>query len=95
MDTSPHNEHYVEIFTGPGCGYCTRAKTVLARRGLRYREVDVSSAQGRDEMTARLPRARSIPQVFIAGRHIGGCEDLERLDEVGALGLVELEGVLR
>lgn len=95
MDTLPHNERYVEIFTGPFCDYCTRAKAVLARRGLRYREVDVSSAEGRDEMTTRLPGARTIPQIFLGGRHVGGCEDLERLEAAGALGLVELEGVLR
>ena len=75
----------VEIFTGPNCIYCRRAKAVLARRNLQYREVDVSIGEGRDEMQRRLPRARSIPQVFIGGKHIGGCEDLERLDANGAL----------
>lgn len=83
---------HVEIFTGPVCGYCSRAKAVLARRGLRYREVDVSNAEGRGEMAARLPHARSIPQIFIKGRHIGGCEDLERLDASGALDRFEFQG---
>jgi glutaredoxin 3 len=46
-------------------------------------------------MSTRLPHARTIPQIFIGGRHIGGCEDLERLDASGALGLVEIRGELR
>jgi glutaredoxin 3 len=85
----------VEIFSGPLCSYCTRAKAVLERRGLRYREIDVTSAEGRGELAARLPQARTIPQIFIEGRHIGGCEDLERLEASGALGLVEVGGMLQ
>lgn len=94
MNTSLHNSTYVEIFTAPVCDVCGRVEKVLARHGLRYREVDVSSAEGRAEMASRLPHAPSIPQVFIGGRHIGGCEDLERLEASGALGLVEFCGVL-
>ena len=95
MDAQTNKVPYVEIFTGPVCDYCRRAKAVLARRGLRYREVDVSSAAGRGEMTARLPHARTIPQIFVGGQHIGGCEDLERLDASGGLGLVDVGGVLQ
>jgi glutaredoxin 3 len=94
MDDSKDAPH-VEVFSGPHCGYCHRAKDLLARRGLRYREIDVASAAGRSEMASRLPNARTIPQIFIGGRHIGGCEDLERLDAAGGLGLVESHGALR
>lgn len=75
----------IEIFTGQNCDYCRRAKAVLARRNLQFREVDVDSVDGRDELRRRLPHARSIPQVFIAGEHVGGCQDLERLDADGTL----------
>lgn len=75
----------VEIFTGPHCSYCSRAKALLRRKGLEYREIDISSAQNREKMSNRLPRARSIPQIFIGGKHIGGCEDLELLDATGEL----------
>jgi glutaredoxin 3 len=95
MDEPANDGPCVEIFSGPLCSYCHRAKAVLARRGLRYREIDVASAEGREEMTTRLPHVKSIPQIFIDGRHIGGCEDLERLDSAGALGLVESGGTLR
>jgi len=75
----------VEIFSRPNCSYCSRAKALLGRRGLEYREIDISSAQNREEMSNRLPRALSIPQIFIGGTHIGGCEDLELLDATGEL----------
>ena len=94
MDTSPRSGTYVEIFVAPVCDRCSRVEQVLARHGLRYREVDVSSPEGRAEMAARLPDAHSIPQVFIGGRHVGGCEELERLEASGALGLVEFCGSL-
>lgn len=95
MDKHDMDAPYVEVFSGAYCGYCQRAKALLERRGLRYREVDVATAEGRSEMASRLPHARTIPQIFIGGRHVGGCEDLERLDAAGRLGLVESQGSLR
>jgi len=67
----------VEIFTGPNCGYCERAKALLADRGIPWRERDVGAADVRAEMKARLPREKTIPQIFIDGEHIGGLEDLQ------------------
>lgn len=69
--------HDIEIFTGPGCGYCAAAKRLLADRGLAYRERDIADAAVRAEMKDRLPREKTIPQIFIDGDHIGGFEDLE------------------
>lgn len=86
MHANGHPGPLIEIFTGTHCGYCHRAKALLARRNLAYREVDVSVTKGRAEMQRRLPSARTIPQIVIGGAHIGGCEDLERLDADGALG---------
>jgi glutaredoxin 3 len=85
MNTHAQPKPGVEIFTGPNCGYCHRAKAVLAKRNLEYKEVDVSTTEGRSEMQRRLPLARSIPQIFIDGKHIGGCDDLEQLDASGGL----------
>ncbi|PWE33142.1 glutaredoxin 3 [Maritimibacter sp. 55A14] len=67
----------IEIFTGPGCGYCERAKALLTRRGLDFRERDMSDPAVRAEFAERLPRQKAIPQIFIDGAHIGGFEDLE------------------
>lgn len=75
----------IEIFAGPNCSYCARAKALLAARGLRYVERDIAEDVHRNELLLRLPRSRSIPQIFIDGEHIGGCEDLEILDRQGLL----------
>ena len=66
----------VEIFTGPGCRYCERAKTLLREHSLTYRERDVSDPAVLAEMRQQLPRQRSLPQIFADGEHIGGYEDL-------------------
>ncbi len=75
----------IEIYTGPGCGFCTRAKVLLAEQGLAFVEHDISDPAIREEFLARLPRVKSIPQIFIAGEHIGGYDDLEMLAERGQL----------
>jgi glutaredoxin 3 len=75
----------VEIFTGTYCSYCHRAKALLTRKGVQFSERDVAEAANRAEMTERLPAARTIPQVFIDGRHVGGFDDLNRLDMQGEL----------
>ena len=67
----------IEIFTGPGCGYCDAAKELLNSHELPFTERDVSDQAVLREFRERLPRVRSIPQIFIDGEHIGGYEDLE------------------
>ena len=67
----------IEIFTGPGCSYCEAAKALLKDSGLAFTERDVSDPAVGAEFHERLPRVRSIPQVFIGGSHIGGYEDLK------------------
>ena len=67
----------IEMFTGPGCSYCEAAKSLLLRRQLAFTERDVSDPAVLVEFRERLPRVRSIPQIFIDGEHIGGYEDLE------------------
>ena len=67
----------VEIFTGPNCGYCSAAKQLLTQHGLAFTEFDVSDVRVRDDFRARLPRTKSVPQIFIDGVHIGGYEDLK------------------
>lgn len=75
----------VEIYTGPHCGYCHRAKALLTHKSLAFREFDASTPAGRAAMQARLPAARTVPQIFIDGRHVGGCDDLEALEASGGL----------
>ncbi len=69
----------VEVFSGPNCGYCRRAKELLDGRGIPYTDLDITEAAHRAAFMRRLPRAKAIPQIFVDGEHIGGCEDLELL----------------
>lgn len=66
----------IEIFTGPNCSWCAAAKTLLAGRGQAFVEYDISDPAHFASFAERLPRHRSIPQIFIDGQHIGGYEDL-------------------
>ena len=76
----------VEIYTSPFCGYCHRAKHLLAERGATVTEIDVMSDYARrEEMVARAGGRRTVPQIFIDGTHVGGCDDLYALDRQGKL----------
>ncbi len=76
----------IEIFSSPNCGYCEQAKALLDGKGWAYEDLDIAGEAGyRDELLRRLPRVRSLPQIFIAGEHIGGYEDLRLLDKQGRL----------
>ena len=76
----------VEIYTTPTCPYCSAAKQLLTKKGATYREIDVSrDAALRDAMTKRATGSRTVPQIFIGGQHVGGCDDLYALDHAGRL----------
>ena len=75
----------VEIFTGPNCQYCAKAKALRDREGVAYAEYDIARDEHRDEYARRLPRSRSLPQIFTDGVHLGGWEDLELIYERGQL----------
>jgi len=76
----------VEIYTSPFCGYCHRAKRLLHERGAEFIEIDVvANAEKRREMVERSGGRRTVPQIFINGTHIGGCDDLYALDREGRL----------
>jgi glutaredoxin 3 len=76
----------VEIYTTRTCPYCHAAKRLLVKKGAAFTEIDVSSnPQLRAGMTQRAGGRTSVPQIFIAGRHVGGCDDLHDLDDAGGL----------
>ena len=76
----------VEIYTGPLCGFCHRARRLLAGKGVEFREIDLARApERRAEMIARAGGRTTVPQVFIDGCHVGGSDDLARLDAEGEL----------
>ncbi len=76
----------VEIYTTPTCPYCLAAKRLLTKKGVTYAEIDVSRDLGlRDAMTTRAGGRRSVPQIFIGGKHVGGSDDIHELDYEGRL----------
>ena len=76
----------VEIYTTPFCPYCVAAKRLLTQKGVKFTETDVSRDPGlRQAMTTRAGGKRSVPQIFIGGQHVGGCDDLHALDHKGQL----------
>jgi len=76
----------IEIYTSPFCGYCHRAKSLLKKKKAAFEEVDVFTTRGaRDEMMARSKGHHTVPQIFIDGKFIGGCDELFELDHHGGL----------
>ncbi len=76
----------IDIYTKFFCPYCTRAKALLKARGAAFEEHDISMGGARRaEMLARAPGAATVPQIFIGARHVGGSDDLARLDASGEL----------
>jgi glutaredoxin 3 len=76
----------IEIYTWTRCPFCIRAKQLLNEKGVRYTEYTIDGDEGaRAEMAKRANGRRSVPQVFINGQHVGGCDDLYRLDAQGSL----------
>ncbi|MCP1501131.1 glutaredoxin 3 [Pseudomonas migulae] len=75
----------VTLYTTDTCPYCRNAKILLASRGIAIQEINVQSEPGRfQEMLDRSGR-RSVPQIFIGDTHVGGFDDLAKLDRQGGL----------
>jgi glutaredoxin 3 len=76
----------VIIYTTPICPYCVRAKSLLARKGVAYQEVDVLMDVGAlSEMLAKSGGARTVPQIFVGDTHVGGSDELHALEREGKL----------
>ena len=77
---------HVEIYTKAFCPYCTRAKALLASKGVAPQEHDISmGGPQRQEMIQRAHGRTTVPQIFIDGKHIGGSDDLAALNARGGL----------
>lgn len=76
----------VEVYSGDFCPYCVRAKSLLKKKGIDFIEYNVQKeSDKRIEMLDRSNGARTIPQVFINDRHVGGCDELYALEKRGEL----------
>ena len=75
----------IEIYTQPWCPYCERAMALFDGKGVDYREINApNGSEARQQSIQRSGRS-SVPQIFIDGRHVGGCDDLVALDRAGQL----------
>ena len=76
----------IEIYTRPGCGYCSAAKSLLTRKKAAFTEYDVAKDPNvRQEMHDRAGAGSTFPQIFIGETHVGGCDELYALDREGKL----------
>lgn len=76
----------VKIYTKSTCPYCFRAKQLLDSKGVNYEEIVIDGDDvSRSEMIEASNGRRTVPQIFIAGRHVGGCDDLYALEDSGQL----------
>lgn len=86
-DSSKHNfTAEVEMYSYATCPYCIKAKKLLDRKGVKYKEYDVKLDRAQYLiMSARSNGGTTVPQIFINGTHIGGYTDLQALDSSGKL----------
>lgn len=73
------------IYTKATCPYCDKAKVLLKKVGIPFEEIRIDlNPERRDEMIERTQR-KTVPQIFIGDRHIGGCDDLYALEQTEGL----------
>ena len=76
----------VEIYSSPFCGFCHAAKRLLQQKGASFSEIDLSREPARrSEMLTRSKGSHTVPQIFIGGKHVGGCDELYALERSGRL----------
>ena len=76
----------IEIYTRPGCGYCTAAKSLLTRKNAAFTEFDLAQDPAlRQKMWDRAGAGSTFPQIFIGETHVGGCDELMELEATGRL----------
>lgn len=76
----------IEVYSSLFCPFCYRAKKLLKQKDQDFEEIDVMAAPARKrEMIERAGGRTSVPQIFIDGRHVGGCDELYALEAEGRL----------
>jgi glutaredoxin 3 len=76
----------IVMYSSGWCPNCVRARTLLERKGLAFREIKIhEDPAGREAMLARSGGRRTVPQIFVGDFHVGGFDDLYALDKAGKL----------
>jgi glutaredoxin 3 len=74
------------VYSKDYCPYCVRAKELLKRKGQNFKEIDITHDEKlQQEMIAKSGGRRTVPQIFINSKHVGGCDDLHALEKEGKL----------
>jgi glutaredoxin 3 len=77
---------HITVYSGPNCPYCERAKALLKKKGATFEDFNVRTDAAKfDEMLKKSGGKKTIPQIFINDKHIGGCDDLYALESAGKL----------
>ena len=82
---APSTGPQVEVYSTRACVYCWRAKDLLERKGVPYVEIDATDPDVRARMVDRAGGQRTVPQIFVGGRHVGGANELAALERAGGL----------
>jgi glutaredoxin 3 len=75
----------IEVYTQPFCPFCARAMSLLTSKGAAFKEIDAPNGSPARAESVKRTGKTSVPQIFIDGKHIGGCDDLVALDRRGGL----------
>ena len=75
----------VRIYGNSTCAYCGGARMLLAGKGVTYEDINVASDPGKRNEMEQLSGRRSVPQIFVGDRHVGGFDELCALDKSGEL----------
>lgn len=76
----------IVLYTKPGCPFCIKAKALLTKKNVHYREIIASqNAEIRAEMVKKAHGRNTFPQIFVGEHHVGGCDDLFALEKAGKL----------
>ena len=75
----------IEVYTQDWCPYCARVVSLLQKKGVAFQEIDAPHGSATRAEAMRRAGRSTMPQVFIDGRHIGGCDDVVALDRAGKL----------
>lgn len=75
----------VTIYTKATCGYCQAAMRLLTEKNVAFERIEVTSPAAQADMARRAGGRGTVPQIFIGGAHVGGCDDLYALESAGKL----------
>jgi len=75
----------IVMYSKPWCPYCEQARALLTAKGVSFQDIDIEAQPEQREEMIRRSRRRTVPQIFIGERHIGGSDDMQELDSAGGL----------